>query len=369
MTGAERVLAEMLRCFPGADVFAAFDFLPAEHRHLLGGARVHTSFVQRLPRARTRYWDYIPLMPLAMEQFDLEPYDLVVSNSHTVAKGVLVHPHQGHLAYVNSPPRFAWDLQAAYLRDFRLERGLKSWLARIVFARMRQWDFTTAARADVLLANSSFIARRMEVCYRRSSEVLHPPVDVAYHAPDVPDPDAAREDFYLAASRLTPFKRLDLVVEAFAAMPERRLVVIGDGPERDRLRRLARPNVTLLGWQSDDVLRAHMRRARALVFPAPEDFGLVMAEAQACGTPVIALGRGGARDIVRGLDDDAPTGAFFADQTPESVRGAVERFEAERGRVTWRACRESAMRFAPERFRAGLLAHANALAARLGLGR
>jgi len=364
MTGAERVLQQLLACYPGADVFTTVDFLAPEHRAaVLGGARVITSFVQHLPGARTRYWDYIPLMPLAVEQFDLTGYDLVLSASHTIAKGVVVQPEQVHVCYLMSPPRFAWDLQPMYLSAFGADEGVRGALARIALAGLRLWDTASAARVDVFVASSRYVARRAEICYRRDSEVVYPPVDVDFYAPDE---RVARDDFYLAASRLTPFKRLDLVVDAFARLPDRRLVVIGDGPERDALRARAGTNVTLLGYQSDEVLRDHMRRARAFVFAAPEDFGIVMAEAQACGTPVIALGRGGALEIVRGLDADAPTGVHFAEQTAESLCDAVRRFEDAAARITPAACRASAERFTPAAFRAGITARVDAAIARYG---
>jgi glycosyltransferase involved in cell wall biosynthesis len=360
MTGAERVLEQVLRCYPGADVFTAVDYLAPEHRHILHGSRVTTSFIQRLPKSRTRYWDYIPLMPFAFEQFDLEPYDLVISCSHTVAKGVIIHPHQVHVCYLESPMRFAWDLQAMYLRRFRVQRGLKSIAARAVLHWMRLWDVASSARVDAFVAVSSFVARRAEVCYRRECDLVYPPCDVEFYTPG----DGVREDFYLAASRLTPFKRLDLIVEAFRGLPDRRLVVIGTGPEEARLRARCTPNIQMLGYQSDEVLRDHMRRARGFLFGAPEDFGLVMTEAQACGTPVIALRRGGAVEIVRGLETDEPTGAFFDEPRPELVRAAVLDLERESSRITAEACRRNAERFSPERFRAGFVERVDAALAR-----
>jgi glycosyltransferase involved in cell wall biosynthesis len=360
-TGAERVLEQMLCCYPGADVFTAIDFLPKQDRSLLGNARVVTSFLQRLPLARTKYWNYIPLMPLAFEQFDLQGYDLVLSNSHTAAKGVIPKPEQPHVCYLQTPMRFAWDLQSMYLRSFRMERGLRSTVARMVLARMRTWDVASAARVDAFVSASVFVARRCELYYRRRSAVLYPPVDVGFFSPD----DAAPEDFYLAASRLTPFKRLDLIVEAFRRLPGRRLVVIGDGPERHRIQRLAGANVSWLGYQSDLVLRDHMRRARAFIFGAAEDFGIVMAEAQACGTPVIALGQGGATEIVRPLGRDSPTGVFFERQTAEALAEAVMVFERREDEVTRAACRANALRFTPSVFREGLVRHVSRAAERV----
>lgn len=345
MTGAERVLEQILRCFPGADLYTALDFFPDEHRGILGTSRVFTSFVQRLPRARTAYWNYIPVMPVAFERFDLRGYDLVISNSHTVAKGVRTHRGQTNVCYLETPMRFAWDLKDYYLQHFRLD-PVRRVVARVAFDAMRRWDRRTASRVDAFCAVSAFVANRCRRFYGRESHVIYPPVDVAYFTPGT-----TRDDFYLTASRLTPFKRLDLVVEAFAELPDRRLVVIGDGPDRARIDAMKTPNVTCLGYQPNEVLRDYMQRARAFLFPAPEDFGIVMAEAQACGTPVIALGAGGACEIVRDLGQQEPTGVLFPDGTAASVRDAVARFERHEHAFTREACRNSVLRFAPETFR------------------
>lgn len=352
MSGAERVLEQMLLLYPQADVFTAVDFLPHEHRHRLHGARVHTSFLQGLPGAAKHIWKYVPLMPIAMEQFDLAPYDLVLSNSHAVAKGVIVHPHQVHVCYLMSPMRFAWDQQALYLAAHGYERGLRGILARLVFARLRQWDATTANRVDAFLSISHFIARRAEQCYARSSRVLPPPVDTEFYVPG-----DRREDFYLAVSRLTPFKNIGAIVEAFRDLPDRRLVVIGDGPEARRIRDMAPANVQLLGYQSDEVLRRHMQRARALIFAAPEDFGLVMAEAHACDTPVIALRRGGAVDIVQVSGPDR-TGLLFDD--PEHIASAVRAFEA-LPPIPPGACRRAVESLSAEHFRERLASEIDAV--------
>lgn len=361
--GGERALMEILRCFPGADVYAPVDFLAPEHRHLLGGSRVHTSFIQRLPGSRAHHWDYLPLMPIAMEQFDLAGYDVIVSNSHSVAKGVIVHPEQVHASYLLSPMRFAWDLQASYLRDFRMERGPRGLAARWMLHRLRGWDVAATARVDAIAAPSRYIARRIELAYRRTADtIIAPPVDVGYYTPA----DLPREDFYLAASRLIPFKRIDAIVAAFAAMPQRRLVVIGDGPAFAALRARATRNVTMMGYQPDEVLRDHMRRARAFVFAAPEDFGIVMVEAQACGTPVLALGRGGALDIVRGAGSPAPTGLLFDDATPAAIERAIREFERDGERITESNCRANALRFGADTFRARISAFVSDTVERYG---
>jgi glycosyltransferase involved in cell wall biosynthesis len=344
--GAERVLEEMLAVYPDADLYSLIEFLPESERGFLGGRPVRTSFLQRLPGARNHYRNYLPLMPLAVEQFDLSAYDLVISSSHAVAKGVLTGPDQLHICMCYSPMRYAWDLQHQYLRETGLDRGLKGMLTRWLLHRMRLWDARTADGVDRFIAISNFIARRIWKSYRRESTVIYPPVDVERFTPD-----GTREDFYVTASRMVPYKRIDLIVEAFAAMPGRRLIVIGDGPESRRIRGRAGPNVTFLGHQPFEVLRDHLRRARAFVFAAEEDFGIAPLEAQASGTPVIAYGKGGVLETLQGLDSARPTCVYFFEQATAAVIRAVEEFERESGRISPAACRENALRFAPGRFR------------------
>lgn len=354
--GSERVLEQILLVYPHADLYAVADFLPSAQRGFLGGRAVRTSAIQRLPLARRRFRQYLPLMPLAVEQFDLSGYDLVLSSSHAVAKGVLTGPDQLHVCYCHSPMRYAWDLQHEYLRDSRRQRGVASLVARAVLHYLRQWDARSANGVDEFVANSAFVARRIAKAYRRAATVIHPPVDTAAFTPG----STARADFYVTASRLVPYKRVDLIAAAFATMPSRRLVVIGDGPARARAQALAGPNVTFLGRQPHEVLRDHLRRARAFVFAAREDFGISPLEAQACGTPVIAFGAGGALETVRGLGADGPTGVFFAEQSVPALRDAVEAFEARHAEFVPRAARANAERFAPERFRAELRAFVEA---------
>lgn len=346
-SGSERVVEQMLLMFPQADLFSVVDFLPDHLRHFVGGRRAKTTFIQKLPRAQRSYRSWLPLMPLAVEQHDLSGYDLVLSSAHAVAKGVLTGPDQLHVSYVHSPMRYAWDLQHQYLREAGLASGPKGWLAKWLLHKLRLWDTRTAHGVDRFLANSRFIGRRVKKCYGRDADVIYPPVDVSGFAFR-----ADKDDFYVTASRFVPYKRVDLIVEAFASMPQRKLVVIGDGPDNDKVRAKAGPNVTFLGYAPKDVLRDHLQRARAFVFAAEEDFGIVPVEAQACGTPVIAFGRGGALETVRGLDHAQPTGVFFPEQSVASIVGAVDAFEAAGSRVTAQACRTNAESFSAERFRA-----------------
>lgn len=347
--GSERVLEQLVALYPQADLFAVCDFMGAGERAFLRGAKVRTTFIQNLPWAHRYYRNYLPLMPLAIEQLDLSAYDLVISSSHAVAKGVLTGPDQVHVSYVHSPIRYAWDLQHQYLRESGLDRGLKGWLARWMLHKLRIWDARTVNGVDCFVANSDFIARRIRKAYGRSAQVVYPPVDVEGFALG----NETRE-FYLTAARMVPYKRVDLVVEAFASMPSRRLVVIGDGPEIHRVRARAGPNVQVMGFQPFEVLRDHMQRAKAFVFAAQEDFGIMPVEAQACGTPVIGYGSGGLAESIVGDEGlDAPTGVLFHEQSVAAICAAVERFEAGASRFSAAACRRNAERFAPEQFRAG----------------
>lgn len=346
--GSVRTLAEILRTFPRADLFTLVDALEPEERAFLGGRVPRTSFLRRMPKVRSLAWYYVPLMPAAVEQLDLSGYDLVISSSSGFAKGVVVGPDQVHVAYTHSPLRFVWDLQAHYLERFGWRRGPRRWAATAVFHYLRQWDRGSGHGVDHWVAGSRFVARRVEKVHRRPAAVVYPPVEVERFAPA-----AAREGFYLTAAYMNPFKNLELVVRAFTRTPHRRLVVVGDGPERPRLERIAGENVSFAGAVDDAELASLMGRARAFVYAAPEDFGIVMAEALAAGAPVVALGVGGACEIVRPLGDDPdPTGVLFDEATPESLLDALDRFEAER--FSSATCRASALRFSPEAFRDGL---------------
>jgi len=337
--GSERVLEQMLALYPEADLFALAALPDEELMRAIPKRPTATTFLQSLPNVRRWLPYYVPLMPLAIEGLDLSGYDIVISNSHAAAKGVITGPDQLHVGHVCSPMRYAWDLQHQYLREAGLDRGLRGWAARWALHRIRQWDARAANGVDAFVAISHFIARRIRKCYRRDAEVVYPPVDVSQFALE-----QRKEDFYLTVSRLQPYKRVDLLVDAFAQMPERRLVVIGDGPEMKKLRSKAPPNVELAGYRPTAEVRERMRRARAFLFAGLEDFGIVMVEAQACGTPVIAYGRGGAAEIVRGEDAAQPTGAFIQDQTPEAVKEAILSFE-KRPQPDPAACRENALRF------------------------
>jgi glycosyltransferase involved in cell wall biosynthesis len=349
--GSERVVEQMLQLFPEADIFGVVDFLSGQDRAFLGGRPVRTTFIQGLPFARRGFRRYLPLMPLAIEQLDVSAYELVLSSSHAVAKGVLTGPDQVHVSYVHSPIRYAWDLQHQYLENSGLSRGASSLLARAMLHYMRLWDFRTGPGIDLFVANSAFVGRRIRKVYGRDSVVVYPPVDV-----DAFPLRTGKDDFYLTAARMVPYKKMPVLVEAFVRMPDKRLIVIGEGPDLEGCRKLANgsANVQLVGYQPFGQLRDYMQRAKAFVFAAEEDFGITVVEAQACGTPVIAYGRGGARETVRPIGgSEAPTGIFFDEQTPEAVMAAVARLESTAGRISPLACRANAERFSIEAFRTG----------------
>jgi len=316
--GAERVLEQILHVFPEADVWSLLDFIPEGERGFLQNKRVATSFIQSLPFVRSHYRSYLPLMPLAIEQFDLSGYDLVISSSYAVAKGVITGPDQLHICYCHSPIRYAWDMQGTYLHEAGLTRGVQSMLARALLHYLRLWDYRTAIGVNQFVTNSEFIARRIGKVYGRTAKVIHPPVDTESFRPN-----GQRGDYYLTASRLVPYKKVGLIVEAFAKLPDRKLIVIGDGPEFAKIKRTATANVQMLGHQEKSVLVGYMQGARAFVFAAEEDFGIVAVEAQACGAPVIAFARGGSAETVV----PGETGWQFHEQTAGSIRQAVLEFE------------------------------------------
>jgi len=346
LAGSERVIEQMLHCFPQADIYCLVDFMPNELRGFLGGRPVTTSFLQTLPFARKHFRNYLPLMPLAVEQFDLSEYDLVISSNHTVAKGVLTGPNQLHISYIHSPVRYAWDLQHQYLKETGLTKGIKGWITKYILHKLRLWDYRTGNGVDAMIANSRFIAQRIRKVYGREATVIYPPVDVSGF-----QLHTHKEDFYVTASRMVPYKKIGLIVDAFASMPDKRLIVIGDGPDFAAIRARCPGNVELLGYQPFPVLRDYLQRARAFVFAAEEDFGITPVEAQACGTPVIAYGRGGALETVIDLQYEHPTGVFFETQSVESICSAVTRFEKDSTRITPLTCRNNALRFSAERFR------------------
>lgn len=339
--GAERVVEQLLELYPEADLFSTVDFLPEGQRDFIKNKKIHTTFIQNLPGARKHYRSYLPLMPLAIEQLDLSGYDLIISSSSCVSKGVITGPDQIHICMCYTPVRYAWDLQHQYLQEAGMTKGLKSWIARIILHYIRMWDLRTVNNVDHFIAISHYIERRIKKYYRRESTVIYPPVDV-----DKFELCEEKEDYYLTASRMVPYKKIKLIVETFNEMPDKKLVVIGDGPEFAKTKAIAKDNITMMGYQPYEVLKEKMQHAKAFVFAAEEDFGITPIEAQACGTPVIAYGKGGALETIK----ENETGIFFYQQDVESIVDAVTRLES-LSAIEPQKCRENAERFAIRRFK------------------
>ncbi|HVW00087.1 MAG TPA: glycosyltransferase family 4 protein [Planctomycetaceae bacterium] len=340
--GAEKVVEQLLASYPESDLYALVDALTEEHRRFLQGRPVQTCFIQRWKFLRKRFRNLLPLMPLLIEQYDLGKYDVVISSSHAIAKGVLTRCDQLHVCYIHTPVRYAWDLQHEYLNLHGKSRGIVGMITRAVLHYLRMWDRMSADRPDLYVTNSKYVARRVRKTYSRPSVVIYPPVDVEAFSVGT-----TKENFYVTAQRMVPYKRVDLIVEAFTAMPDRELVVIGEGPEYKRVAAKAGPNVKLLGYQPQEVLCDYLQRAKAYVFAADEDFGISPVEAQACGTPVIAYGVGGVTESVI----DGVTGTFFGEQTAASLIDAVQRFERQAPDFDPRVIRAQAERFSNARFR------------------
>ncbi|HHQ6617551.1 TPA: glycosyltransferase family 4 protein [Serratia fonticola] len=341
--GAERVLERMLNIFPEADLFSMVDFL--DNRDFILNKTVKTSFIQKLPFSKSKYRSYLPLMPIAVEQFDLSEYDLIISSSHAVAKGIISGPNQLHICMCYSPIRYAWDLQHQYLKESNLTSGLKSVIARYFLHKIRIWDVRSSYNVDHFIAISNFIRARIEKCYRRDSEIIYPPVFINDF-----EVVEEKDDFYMTSSRQVPYKKIDLIVAAFNEMPDKKLIVIGDGPQHKLIRSIAKENISILGFQDFSVLKDHLSRAKAFIFAAEEDFGIAPLEAQACGTPVIAFGKGGAKETIVSPEMDTVnyTGIFFEKQSVTDIVAAVKRFETLE--FSPFNCRRNAERFSTEVF-------------------
>lgn len=353
LSGAEKVVQQMAHIFPNASIYTLFDFLSAEERDQLSqGCPITVSGLNRLPGVE-KYYRYLLLScTRAIENFDVTRHDVVLSSSAALAKGVLTSPEQKHFAYVHSPARYAWDLTHEYVQGIGgLGAGLKQAMARRMLHKFRLWDMRTAPSVDHFIANSEFIKQRIWKVYRREADVIYPPVNTD----DFTLPDSDRQEYFLVASRMVPYKRIPMIVEAFAQRPNLKLRVVGDGPEMPAVRAAAAPNTEILGHISFTELKRQMQTARAFVFAAKEDFGIVPVEAQACGTPVIALGHGGTAETVRPLGHDRPTGVWFEEQTVESLVDAIDTFVAEEANFRPETCRENALSFSEERFRRELV--------------
>lgn len=356
IAGSESCFKVFTEIYPDADIFLLVSDEESVKKLGINPNRIKTSFIQKFPKSKTKWKNYLPFFPFAVEQFDLSEYDLIISSSHAVAKGVITNANQTHICYIYSPIRYAWDLYHQYLSEANLTKGLKGFFAKAVLHYIRRWDLGTANRVDEFIPISQYIEKRVWRTYRRESyKVIYPPVAI-----DDFTLKTEKEDFYLTASRQVPYKKIDLIVEAFSQMPNTKLVVIGDGPEAKKIKEKAGANVEILGYQNFEVLKDYMQRAKAFVFAAEEDFGIIPIEAQACGTPVIAYGKGGSLETVRGKFkgqeiQESDTGVYFKNQTVPSLIEAVSFFEENYAKFDVNKIREFAVTFDKQIFKDNII--------------
>ena len=341
--GSDKVVKAILDVFPGADIYTLVAKKEVCDELGIPWEKVHTSFIQKMPLGTKKHRAYLPLFPFAIEQFDLRGYDVVISSSHCVAKGVLTKADQLHICYCHSPIRYCWDMYNEYLEESHLDKGFKSWLVRLMLHPIRQFDAIAGSRVDYYISNSDYVGQRIRKTYRRKATTIHPNIDISNF-----ELCNDKQEYYLASSRLVAYKKIDTIIEAFNQMPDKKLVVIGGGPNLEAYRKLAKDNVIVMGYQPFDVLKDKMQHAKAFVFAADEDFGMIPIEAQSCGTPVIAYGHGGSLETVNG----GKTGLFFYEQTPEAIVEVVNKFEAMGSQPFAPAdCRQWAEGFSEERFK------------------
>ena len=317
--GSERVVESFTNIFPGTPVHVLFNLLTKEEQKIVTkNSEVVTSFIQKLPGVKKNHRKYLPLFPYAVEQFDLSNYDLILSSSHAIAKGVLTNSNQLHICYCHTPIRYAWDLTHRYLKESNLDKGLFGLFAKIVLHYIRIWDASNVNRVDHFIANSNYIKKRIKKVYGRDAEVIYPPVDTEKFKCET-----LKDDYYLTASRLVPYKRINLIAQAFAKMPDKKLIIVGDGPEEKKIKKQSGKNVELVGYQHGEALVKYMQKAKAFVFAADEDFGIMVVEALSSGTPVIAFNKGGVTETIK----DGETGILFDEQSVDSIIDAVKYFE------------------------------------------
>ena len=346
-TGGSELVVQDILSFVDADLYALIDFESCNPESYLYGRSIGHSFLQHFPRAEFGVQKYLPLMPLAIEQLDLRDYDVILSSSHAVAKGVLTRANQVHICYCHAPMRYAWDLTFDYLGHGNAGKGLKGAITRLILHQLRQWDVLSANRVDHFIANSQTTAQRIWRCYRRTAEVIYPPVALD-RFPFV----SQKQDYYLVVSRLVGYKQVGLIVDAFnqLGLP---LLVIGEGGDRPMLERMAKKNIQFLGWRSNEDVATYMSQARAFVYAAYEDFGIAPVEAQACGTPVIAYGQGGTSETVKDIRTwaDRGTGILFETQQVSDIVAAVRAFEAIAAQINPEVIASHAQQFSAETFR------------------
>ncbi len=343
--GAEKVLKELLFLLQKheVEIFTVLDFLNEDDRsYYLNGKQTNTSFLQNYPRIKKNYRYYLPFFPRAIQRFDLKDYDVIISSSHSVAKGVKKREGQIHICYCHTPMRYLWDQRKEYMDDYRLNFGLRKVVIDKILNRIKRWDLKTSEKVDHFISNSKNIQNRIKNCYNRDSEVIYPPVDNVFYN----NINAVRTH-YVTASRMVPYKKMCLIVEAFSNLPDHKLVVIGDGPDYNKISTQAASNIEIIRYDSNQLLRHYLKRAKGFVFASNEDFGITPVEAMACGTPVIAYGKGGILETVI----ENKTGMFYQHQGVKSIIDAIYKFESMIDQIKAEDCVEQAKKFSVPVFR------------------
>lgn len=343
--GSEKVVEQLLNVYPHAELLALIEALPQERKVSIQNKKVKTSFLQHVPFSKSLYRYFLPFMPMAIERMSAPEADIIISSNHAVSKGLKRRKDQLHICYCHTPMRYAWDLHDVYLKSAGLNKGLKGMVVKEVLKYMRKWDLKSAKNADHFIANSSYVAQRIKNIYDRDATVIYPPVDTNYFTFQ-----SQKEDYYLTVARMVPYKKVDLIIDTFGELPDKKLVVIGDGPEFNRIKAKSKNNVELLGYQSTEVLKKYMQGAKAFIFAADEDFGITSIEAQACGTPILAFKKGGNLETVV----ENITGLFFEHQTVTSLKECILDFEKNHTIFIPEKIRVHAEKFGEERFRTEL---------------
>lgn len=342
--GSEKVLRELLYLLRNHDteLFTLMDFLSDEEREeFIFGKQSHTSFLQFIPGIKKQYKYFFPLFPRAIRSLRTNGFDVIISSSHSIAKSVQKHPGQIHVSYCHTPMRYIWDMRQQYISDHGLNRRWKRWAARPLMRNIRNWDFATSSNVDFFIANSQYIQKRIKNNYHRDSTVIYPPVNTDFFVPS-----NQKESYYITASRLVPYKRIDIIAKAFSEMPYKKLIIIGDGPKWNEIKSISAPNIEMIKFDTNEVLRYYLQRAKAFVFAAEEDFGITPVEAMSCGTPVIAFGKGGVLETV----EDKISGIFFHQQSVKSIVDAIYRFENLEFIFDPNKIRQQALKFNRQRF-------------------
>ena len=349
--GAEKVLENIIEVFPNADIFSLIDCVENSDRRFLHNKDVKTSFMQLIPNIKKIYRKLLPIMPFAIQTFNLRKYNLIISSSHAVAKGVITNTNQLHICYCHTPMRYAWDMKEQYLKQAGLSSGILSKAVRFILDLINKWDKKNSIDVDYFISNSDFIKERIQNCYQRESYTIYPPVDILKFKNS-----NIKKNYYFTFSRFVPYKNIDLIARAFATyFPNKKLIIAGAGPDYEKIKFYESENIILKGFLNDKDLIEYLSSAKAYIFAAKEDFGIVNVESQAAGTPVIAYGEGGSKETIVNISEENPTGVLYYKQDMESIRDAVFEFEKNYELFKKVNLEKNSKRFSVEVFKSELL--------------